>query len=157
MIEKRGIKFGSVIVATLFILMYVLPLDAEARFGGSRSFGSRGSQSSFGASNSYSSTPSKSSSSQTAKNPGSPATQPRSGGFMRNMAGGLAGGFLGAMLFSSLGFGATGTGALGGINMMHLLLIGLLLFGAYWFIKKRRQERLPPAGAQYYKESQPPR
>jgi predicted lipid-binding transport protein (Tim44 family) len=66
------------------------------------------------------------------------------------MVGGLAGGFLGAMLFSSLGFGATGAGGLGGINMMHILLIGLLLFGVYWFIKKRRQEKLAPAGVQYY-------
>jgi predicted lipid-binding transport protein (Tim44 family) len=150
MIEKYGIKIGSVIVAALFILMYVLPLDAEARFGGGRSFGSRGSRPSFGSSNSYSSTPSKSYSSQATQNPGSPATQPQSGGFLRNMVGGLAGGFLGAMLFNSLGFGATGAGGLGGINMMHILLIGLVLFGIYWFIKKRRQEKQALAGAQYY-------
>lgn len=150
MIKTRGIKYGSVIVAALFILMYLLPLDAEARFGGGRSFGSRGSRSSFGSSNSYSSTPSKSYSSQPTRNPGSPATQPQSGGFLRNMVGGLAGGFLGAMLFSSLGFGATGAGGLGGINMMHILLIGLVLFGIYWFIKKRRQEKQALAGTQYY-------
>jgi predicted lipid-binding transport protein (Tim44 family) len=151
MIEKRGIKIGSVLAAALFILMYILPLDVEARFGGGRSFGSRGSRSTFGSSNSYSSTPSKSYSSQTTRNPGSPATPPQSGGFLRNMAGGLAGGFLGAMLFSSLGFGAPGVGGLGGgIGMMDILLIGLVLFGIYWFIKKRRQEKQALAGAQYY-------
>lgn len=151
MIIKHGMQIGSMIVATLFVLMYILPLDAEARFGGGRSFGSRGSRSTFGTSNSYSSTPSKSYSSQNTRNPGSPATQPQSGGFLRNMAGGLAGGFLGAMLFSSLGFGAPGAGGLGGgIGMMDILLIGLVLFGIYWFIKKRRQEKLAPAGVQYY-------
>jgi len=66
------------------------------------------------------------------------------------MAGGLAGGLLGAMLFSSLGFGAPGAGGLGGgIGIMDILLICLVLYGIYWFIKKRRQEKFVPAGAQY--------
>jgi len=151
MIANHGIKFGSVMVAVLFILMYVLPIDAEARFGGGRSFGSRGSRSSFNTSNSYSSTPSKSYSSQNTRNPGGAISQPQGGGFLRNMAGGLAGGFLGAMLFSSLGFAAPGAGGLGGgIGLMDIALIGLVLYGIYWFMKKRRLARETPAGMQYY-------
>lgn len=151
MSDKRIMKFGSVMVAVLFILMYVLPIDAEARFGGGRSFGSRGSRSSFSNSNSYSSTPSKSYSSQNTRNAGSPVQQPQRGGFLKNLAGGLAGGFLGALLFSSLGFGAAGAGGLGGgIGLMDILLIGLVLYGIYWFMKKRRMAREAPAGTQYY-------
>ncbi len=151
MTAKHGMKFGSVMVAVLFVLMYVLPIDAEARLGGGRSFGSRGSRSSFSTSNSYSSTPSKSYSKQNTPNPGSPTAQPQRGGFLRNLAGGLAGGFLGAMLFSSLGFGAAGAGGLGGgIGLMDIALIGLVLYGIYWFMKKRRPARETPAGMQYY-------
>jgi len=151
MIAKRSMILGSVMVAVLFILMYVLPIDAEARFGGGRSFGSRGSRSSFSTSNSYSSTPSKSYSNQNTLNSGGSTAQPSRGGFLRNLAGGLAGGFLGAMLFSSLGFGAAGAGGLGGgIGLMDILLIGLVLYGIYWFMKKRRLAREAMAGTQYY-------
>jgi predicted lipid-binding transport protein (Tim44 family) len=68
------------------------------------------------------------------------------------MAGGLVGGMLGGMLFRSLGFagGANGTG--GGIGMMDILLIGALLYGIYWFVKRRRSQA--PAGVSY-RESAP--
>jgi len=57
---------------------------------------------------------------------------------MRSLAGGVLGGMAGAFLFRSLGFGGTG-GLGGGIGLMDILLIGAILYGIYWFLKKRRQ------------------
>jgi predicted lipid-binding transport protein (Tim44 family) len=71
------------------------------------------------------------------------------------MAGGLVGGLLGGMLFRSLGFAGPGTGAGmgGGIGLMDILLIGALLYGIYWFIKRRRSEA--PAGTAYREAAEP--
>jgi len=64
------------------------------------------------------------------------------------MAGGIVGGMLGGMLFRSLGFaGGSGGGFGGGIGMMDIILIGALLYGIYWFIKRRRSQA--PAGVSY--------
>ena len=76
------------------------------------------------------------------------------------MAGGIVGGMIGGMLFRSLGFaggGASGAGTGGGIGMMDILLIGALLYGIYWFIKRRRKEATAsaPAGT-FYRESSAP-
>lgn len=70
------------------------------------------------------------------------------------MAGGIVGGMIGGMLFRSLGFAGgetAGTGTGGGIGIMDILLIGALLYGIYWFIKRRRSEATAsaPAGAAY--------
>ena len=43
--KKHVIKVFAVLAAVLFMSITVLELNAEARFGGSRSFGSRGSRS----------------------------------------------------------------------------------------------------------------
>jgi len=69
------------------------------------------------------------------------------------MAGGIIGGMLGGMLFRSLGFAGSGAGIGGGFGMMDLILIGALLYGIYWFIKRRRSEEpeKAPAGT-YYRE-----
>jgi len=71
------------------------------------------------------------------------------GGFLRSLAGGIIGGMIGGMLFRSLGF-AGGPGGTGGIGLMDIVLIGLILYGIYWFIKKRRREA--ESGA-YYREA----
>jgi predicted lipid-binding transport protein (Tim44 family) len=65
--------------------------------------------------------------------------------------GGMMGGILGGMLFRSLGFGGD-LGAEGGsgIGLFEILLIGALLFGVYWYIKRRRQAALANA---YYQSS----
>ncbi len=77
---------------------------------------------------------------------GQPFGQP--GGFMRSLAGGIVGGMIGGMLFRSLGFaGGGGMGGEGGFGMMDFLLIGIILFGIYWFIKRRRQQAA--AGVSY--------
>ncbi|HPL62255.1 MAG TPA: Tim44 domain-containing protein [Syntrophales bacterium] len=66
------------------------------------------------------------------------------------MAGGVLGGIIGGMLFRSLGFGGmNGTG--GGIGLFDIILIGALLYGIYWFIKRKRQAAAP--GGVYYRET----
>ncbi|NTW76995.1 MAG: Tim44 domain-containing protein, partial [Syntrophaceae bacterium] len=110
-----------------------------ARAGGGRSFGSRGSRS-YSSPSSPSSSPS-SPSRQVGPAPSSPAPS-QSGGFLRNMGGGLVGGLvggmIGGMLFRSLGFGGSGIGG-GGIGLFEIILIGGILYGIWWYIKKRRQ------------------
>jgi predicted lipid-binding transport protein (Tim44 family) len=56
------------------------------------------------------------------------------------MAGGIAGGLLGGMLFRSLGMAGGAGGMGGGIGLFDILLIGGILYGIYWFIKRRRSE-----------------
>jgi len=146
-------KYSAVFVIAMFMAVFVLELDAYARAGGGRSMGSRGSRSSY--------SPSKPSTSQ----PGSPSRNltspapaaPQSGGFLRNMGAGLAGGLLGGMLFSSLGFGGHGGGmGGGGIGLFDIILLGALLYGIYWFVKRRKQkEATATASTSYYQSSGP--
>ena len=136
--------------------------EAMARAGGSRSSGSRGSRS-------FSSPARPAAPSQSAPAPGAsqfrqqapaPMAQPAPamGGFWRSMAGGVAGGFLGAMLFRGLagagGFGGGGLGG-GGIGLFEILLLAGIAYFIYWIIKRGRQVQAAPAGA-YYRESTSP-
>jgi predicted lipid-binding transport protein (Tim44 family) len=58
------------------------------------------------------------------------------------------------MLFSSLGFGRNHSGfGGGGIGLIEIILIGAILFGIYWFFKRRRQEAAAKA---YYQSSVQP-
>ena len=133
-------KFSSVMVAVLFILMYVLPI-VQRRFGGI-GLGAR-DRSSFVINSILRHLEELQ---QPNAKCGSPQ-QPQRGG--TNLAGVWAGSW--GLLFSSLGFGAAGAGGLGGgIGLMDILLIGLVLYGIYWFMKKRRMAREAPAGTQYY-------
>jgi predicted lipid-binding transport protein (Tim44 family) len=150
----------SMIFSLFFLFFYVLEIDAFARAGGGRSFGSRGSRS-F----SSPSSPSRSaasSSRQVSPSPSQPISQPQSGGFLRNIAGGLAGGLLGGMIGGMLfrgmgnaGGGVDGVGG-GGIGMLEIVVIGLILYGIWWFIKKRRREATATAGPTYYREALEP-
>lgn len=55
------------------------------------------------------------------------------------------------MLFSSLGFGGSHRGfGESGIGLIEIVLIGALLFGVYWYFKRRRQEA---AARAYYQNS----
>jgi predicted lipid-binding transport protein (Tim44 family) len=64
---------------------------------------------------------------------------------MRGMMGGLAGGFLGSMLFGGLG----GMGDGGGVGILDIVLLGGLGYLGYRFFVKRRQEQAAwsPQGA----------
>jgi predicted lipid-binding transport protein (Tim44 family) len=150
MLANRWARSGLVLFTLLFLLS-VLEIDAWARAGGGSSMGSRGSRS-FSAPRSTPA-PAPSSPSQGSgqfNTPAAPAPSPLGGGgFLRGMAGGLVGGMLGGMLFRSLGFAGGDAGGMGGgIGMMDILLIGALLYGIYWFIKRRRSQT-EAAGTSY--------
>jgi predicted lipid-binding transport protein (Tim44 family) len=77
-----------------------------------------------------------------------PASAPQRGGFGRALAGGIAGGFLGSMLFSSLGFGAPGVGAAGGgLGLIEIILIAGLAFVLFRWWKSRQMKTAAAQGA----------
>jgi predicted lipid-binding transport protein (Tim44 family) len=149
----KWIKYGLIVFGLLFFVTYVMELDAYARVGGSRSFGSRGSRS-YSSPSSPSGSPS-SPSRQVGPAPSSPAPS-QSGGFLRGMAGGLVGGMIGGMLFRSLGFGGNGIGGGGGIGLFEIILIGGILYGIWWYIKKRRGEAEATANPASYRSVSTP-
>lgn len=151
--------FPSLIKAFLLGLSLTLVVDsalisqAQARAGGGRSMGRSssfgGGSRSFGGSRSYSTpprqTPPPSYNTQ-------PQMNPQAGqrsGFLRNMAGGLAGGFLGSMLFNSFGHanpmgmgnGMPGSTGGGGFGFFEILLFGGLIFLAYSMYKNMNKKK----------------
>lgn len=133
--KSRVVRVFTVIAAVLFMSITVMELSAEARVGGSRSMGSRGTRS-------YSRPVSPSSqTSQAAPAPGA-FQQPAGGGFMRGMAGGMMGGMLGSMLFSgSAGAaGGMGSGTGGGIGMFEIILLAGGGYLLYRYMKKKRAD-----------------
>ncbi|MDD2856850.1 MAG: TIM44-like domain-containing protein, partial [Desulfuromonadaceae bacterium] len=132
--KKQLLNTFILLGAILFLSVTVMEFEAEARFGGGRSMGSRGSRS-------YSrpATPSRQyAPSNNQQRPQSNGyQQPASGGFLRSMAGGIAGGLLGGMLFRSLGFGGMGGG--GGIGMFEIILLAGIGYMIYSFLKKKRE------------------
>jgi len=153
MLANRWARCGLVLFS-LFFLLSVLEIDAWARAGGGRSIGSRGSRTYTAPRSTPAPTPSSpSQGSKQFNTPPAPASSPfGGGGFLRGMAGGIIGGMLGGMLFRSLGFaGGSGGGFGGGIGIMEIILIGALLYGIYWFIKRRRSQA--PAGVSYRNSS----
>jgi len=128
----------------------MLPTDiAQARAGGGRSSSGRRSstpsyrQPSFNQPTAPRAEPSRPSNAYAPPVAATPPP-PARGGFLRSAAGGLAGGFLGSMLFSSLGrgnpggyggggFGGGGGGG-GGFGLLELLLFaGVAYFGYRWW------------------------
>jgi predicted lipid-binding transport protein (Tim44 family) len=72
------------------------------------------------------------------------------GSFLRSMAGGLAGGFLGAMLFKSFGNAAGAFGGNGGIGMLEILLICAMAYFGWRMFSRRRQEQAAFSGTNSY-------
>jgi len=70
---------------------------------------------------------------------------------MRSMAGGLVGGFLGGMLFRSLGFAGLGGMGGGGFGLMDMVILGAIGFAIYWVVKQRRLAA--PAEGPYQRQS----
>ena len=137
--KRHIVKVFTVIAAVLFMSITVLELNAEARAGGSRSMGGRGSRS-YSRPASPSSQPSQSRQ-QVAPAPGA-FQQPAGGGFMRSMAGGMMGGMLGSMLFSSFAGAGGGMGGVGGggIGLFEIILLAGGGYLIYRYIKKKRAE-----------------
>ncbi len=155
MFSGKWLKYGLMIFSLFFFLIYILELDASARAGGGRSFGSRGSRS-FSTPQSPAATPAGPSRQmgQSAPNQTAPMMSQQGGGFLRGMAGGIAGGIIGGMLFRSLGLSSTETGGEGedGIGIFEVVLIGLILYGIWRFVKKKRREAELGARAGDYRE-----
>ena len=147
--KNRSFVVAAACISTAVFLF--MTVEAFARIGGSRSSGSRGSRtmstptrSTTPSTPSSTSTPPSTSSSAT-PTPGATPSQvppPQTGGFMRNMMGGLAGGFLGSMLFG--GLGGMGGGGLGGL-LPILLLVGLGYLAYRSFVKRRQESPTWPS------------
>lgn len=133
--KRHVLKVFTVLTAVMFLSITALELNAHARAGGSRSFGSRASRSYSRPASPYSQ-PSQSSPLYTPKP--SPFQQPGGGGFLRSMAGGIMGGMLGGMLFRGLGFAGNGMGAGGGIGLFEILLLAGIGYLIFRFVKNRR-------------------
>ena len=145
--RSTWLKIMLVFVVALVFLCSLLATVSHARVGGGFSSGSRGSRS-------FSSPARPSSPMGPSQSYGSPYRSGGSsfggGGFFRSMMGGMAGGFLGSMLFRGLGFGGNGFGGGGGIGLFEIILLALILYLVYRFVKKRREQA--DAGA-YYQSS----
>lgn len=143
----------TLIISTLVLMIFAaLPANyAEARAGGGKSMGSRGSRS-YSRPASPSTQPSPYQQAKPATNPNPyQQPQPAQGGFLRSMAGGLLGGMLGGMLFRSLGFGGMG-GFGGGIGLFDIILLGGIAYLIYRMVKKRREESPQPQNTYNYAE-----
>lgn len=139
------IFFATMVMTSISVGLFYAP-EIEARVGGGRSFGSRGSRGFSQRSYSQPNRPSDASRTSDYQQQRQPLgnTNPmgynnNGSSFLRNMAGGLAGGFLGSMLFRNLGFAGTpGMGGNGGMGLFEILLVlGLCWFGYRWFMGRR--------------------
>ena len=159
--RKRNILVMLAIAVVSAISLATLVVDAEARIGGGRSFGSRGSRSfSRPASPNYQQRPSQMQQQRPAAAPYQAASQ-QSGGFMRSMMGGIAGGLLGGMLFRSLGMAGNGGMGGGGFGLFEFVLLAGIAYMIYRFVQKRRAEAayagnsLPGSEPARFEASQP--
>ncbi|MDA8414990.1 MAG: TIM44-like domain-containing protein [Desulfobacteraceae bacterium] len=136
--KKQIVNICAVLAAVMFLSITVLELNAHARAGGSRSFGSRGTRSYSAPATVSRPAPATAPSQQAAPAPGPfQQPQPAGGGFLRSMAGGMMGGLLGGMLFRSLGMAGGGMGG-GGIGIFEIILLAGIAYLIYRFIRNRR-------------------
>lgn len=142
-------------VAALTLLFFCgMEMEVLARAGAGGSAGSRGSRPMSPPSRSYSApSPSQPSQQQRQYAPSPPPASPSPSPFWHGLAGGLVGGLIGGMLFRSLGFGGPGMGGWAGPGLFDLILIGVLLYGIYWFVVKRRRIASEPASYSSYQGS----
>jgi predicted lipid-binding transport protein (Tim44 family) len=131
--KNHVVKVFAVVAAVMFLSITVLELNAHARAGGSRSFGSRGTRSYSRPTTPYSQPSQQRQQAAPAPNQ---FQQQAGGGFMRSMAGGIMGGMLGGMLFRSLGMAGGGMGG-GGIGLFEILLLAGIGYLIYRFVKKK--------------------
>jgi predicted lipid-binding transport protein (Tim44 family) len=140
--KRRMLLMAVSLFALVGLSQIVLETYADARAGGGRSGGFRGSRSYQAPSRpSQPSQPRREATSP--QQPGPMAPQP--GGFMRSLGIAMLGGFLGSMLFSGL---AHGFGGLGGFGGSGFGLIEILLLAGLGYFLYRRFVR--PAAATGY-------
>ena len=149
-ISKRRITLMAIsLFAFVGLSQIVLESFVDARAGGGRSGGFRGSRS-------YQSPSKPTQPSQPRRDAAPPAQQPspfgsQSGGFMRTFGTAMLGGFLGSMLFSGLAHGG-GFGGLGGLGSSGIGLVEILLFAGLGYFLYRKFLR--PAAATGYGTTQ---
>ena len=133
--KNNWFKIGLILAAFVMLFAFVLQIDSYARVGGGGGMGSRGSRSFSPPGGSSPYRPAAPSQSYAPR-----PYQPGGGSFFRSMMGGMAGGFLGGMLFRSMGFGGGWGGGMGGggIGLFEIILVVVILYGLYRFMKKRR-------------------
>jgi predicted lipid-binding transport protein (Tim44 family) len=152
-ISKRRIIFiGLGLFAFVGLSQIILESYAEARAGGGRSGGFRGSRS-------YSS-PARPTQPTQPRREATPSQQPspmapQSGGFMRGLGTAVLGGFLGSMLFSGLAHGFGGLGGFGGsgFGMIEILLLAGL--GYFLYRKFVSPAAATGYGSMQYQNTQP--
>lgn len=140
--KRQLASIFTVVVTALFLGITVFELNAEARGGGSRSSGSRGSRT-YTKPKAPTSQPSQQrQQQQAAPTPNQMQQHPMGGGnFLRSMAGGLMGGMIGSMLFSSFAGASGGMGSgSGGIGIFEIILMAGAGYLIYRFIKKKKAE-----------------
>jgi predicted lipid-binding transport protein (Tim44 family) len=161
-------RTGTLLLVLALFGLFALPDTADARVGGGRSFGSRGSRGSASP-RTYQAPPSSAprGSYGAPYRPATPGYTPpmaSSGGWMRSLGAGMAGGFLGSMLFSGLGHAGGGMGGMGGygggggIGFMDILLLAGIGYLIYRLVRNRRQMQTaggPEEGYTSYSSSSP--
>jgi predicted lipid-binding transport protein (Tim44 family) len=139
---KRIVALSSVIIMLLTLCVWTF--DAEARPGGGKSMGSRGSRS---GSPPADQTLQPSAPTQQAVPPSAvQQPMPQRSGWMSGLMGGITGLLIGGAIGSLL-FGGLGSGLFGGIGLLEILLVGGLLYFAFVYLRRRQHPTLAsPAG-----------
>lgn len=145
---RRIVQWRMLVSLCVCLIFALAPAIAEARAGSSSSSSGKSSSSSMGTRGSRSfeqngaapltrsATPAPAAPSAAAGMAGGAAAATGGSFFSRHpFLTGIAGGFLGSMLFSHLGMG--GMSHLFG-GMLQFLIIGLLIFAVIWFFMRRR-------------------
>ena len=150
--KRKSVLIALGIFSVIGFAQIVLESYAEARAGGGRAGGFRGSRS-------YRAPSSPAQTSPQPRREAAPAQQtgpiaPQGGGLMRGLGMAVLGGFLGSMLFSGLAH-AGGLGGLGGsgFGMIELLLLGGL--GYFLYKKYMRPAVASGPAAMHYQDHQP--
>jgi predicted lipid-binding transport protein (Tim44 family) len=149
-ISKQLALMAVGVFALVGLSQIVLETAADARAGGGRSGGFRGSRS-------YQAPSRPGQPAQPRRDATPPAQQPggfgsQSGGFMRGLGTAVLGGFLGSMLFSGLA-GAGGFGGIGGLGGSGFGLFEILLIAGIGYFLYRKFRR-PAAAATGYGTTQ---
>jgi predicted lipid-binding transport protein (Tim44 family) len=139
-------------IFVLGLALAFVSTEVWARAGGGRSGGFRGSRS-YSAPRTMSPSPtSPGAPSSGFANRTNPLSQATRSPFLTGLAGGLAGGFLGSLLFGGMGHGAMGAGGGGGggIGFLEILLLGLGAYLLFRFIRGRKKNASPAANQDDY-------
>lgn len=140
------VKYLAIATLAVFLSCTAFEMEAWARAGSGKSFGSRGSRSMSAPTRPDASQPSRTTTQQQQQRNQSavtpPAAAPQRPGFARTMLTAVAGGFLGAMLFGGIAHAMGGLGGFGGsgIGLIEILLIGGVLFFVYRMFKKKKEQ-----------------